>query len=123
MKTTTELGRWGEGLASQALEAHGYRLVEKNWQCQTGEIDIVACDGECWVFVEVKVRSSDTFGTPEEAVTVTKQRRLLNTGMMYLVEHELEDVAWRIDVVAIELADSGKVRRLTIYQDAVRSND
>lgn len=118
--TTTELGRWGEGIAAQALEAHGYRVVEKNWRCRTGEIDIVACDGESWVFAEVKLRSSDAFGTPEEAVTGAKQERLLTTGMMYLSEHELEDVDWRIDVVAIMLADSGKVHRLTIYQDAVR---
>jgi putative endonuclease len=118
--TKTELGRWGEMIASQALESHGYQVVEKNWRCKTGELDLVTRDGECWVFVEVKVRSSDTFGTPEEAVTPTKQERLLTTGMMYLAEHGLEEVGWRIDVVAIKLADSGKVDSLTIYQDAVR---
>ena len=118
--TTTELGRRGEEIASQALESQGYQVVEKNWRCRTGEIDIVARDGEYWVFVEVKLRSSDAFGTPEEAVTVAKQKRLLNTGMMYLAEHGLDEVEWRIDVVAITLADSGKVHRLTIYQDAVR---
>ncbi|HEC21399.1 MAG TPA: YraN family protein [Chloroflexi bacterium] len=117
-----ERGRRGEAIAAQALEAHGYRIIEHNWRCESGEIDIVACDGETWVFVEVKTRSSEAYGSPEEAVTQSKQTRLLNAATAYLAAHELDDVAWRVDVVAIMLGEGGKVRRLAIYQDAVRAD-
>lgn len=76
-----------------------------------------------WVFVEVKTRSSEAFETPEEAVTTEKEQRLYDTGLLYLAEHELENVGWRIDVVAITLGEDGKVRRLAIYKDAVRVRD
>jgi putative endonuclease len=121
--STTERGLWGEQLAMQALEAHGYAIIQRNWRAATGEIDIVACEDGMWVFVEVKTRSSEAFETPEEAVTPEKEQRLYETGLLYLAEHELGEVGWRIDVVAITLGESGKVRRLTIYKDAVRVRD
>lgn len=120
--STTERGRRGEALAEQALRAHGYEIIERNWRCPVGEIDLVARDGEVIVFVEVKLRGSDAFGTPEEAVTEAKQTRLLQAGAAYLAEHGLDDVPCRIDVVAIELAPSGKVQRLSIHRDAVRAD-
>ena len=120
--SSTELGRWGEDIAARALETHGYVIIERNWRCPEGEIDVVARDGEAWVFVEVKTRSSEEYGLPEEAVTKDKRERLLNAGLLYLTENELGDVLWRVDVVAITLAASGKVRRLTIYKDAVRAD-
>lgn len=114
-----EIGQRGEALAAQALERRGYEIVDHNWHCRGGELDLVAHDGDVWVFVEVKLRGADAFGTPEEAVTERKQARLLHAAQMYVAEHELEDVAWRIDVVAIELAPGGKVQRMALYQDAV----
>jgi putative endonuclease len=120
--SSTEIGRQGEEIAAQALEAHGYALVERNWRCPAGEVDIVARDGETWVFVEVKLRQGEDFGSPEEAVTGAKQERLLQAALVYLAEHDLRDVAWRVDVVAISLASDGKVRRLALYKDAVRAD-
>ncbi|MBN1311414.1 MAG: YraN family protein [Anaerolineae bacterium] len=121
--SSTEVGKYGEDLAVQALCAHGYEIVEQNWRCQIGEIDVVARqDGE-WVFVEVKTRQGTGHGTPEEGVTDVKRSRVLRVGLAYLAEHELEDVAWRVDVVAIELGKTGKVRRLAIYRDAVWAQD
>jgi putative endonuclease len=120
--SSTEIGRQGEEIAAQALEAHGYVLVERNWRCPAGEVDIIARDGETWVFVEVKLRQGEDFGSPEEAVTGAKQERLLQAALVYLAEHDLRDVAWRIDVVAISLASDGKVRRLALYKDAVRAD-
>jgi putative endonuclease len=121
--SSTERGLWGERLAAQALEAHGYEIIQRNWRAATGEIDIVAREDGMWVFVEVKTRSSEAFETPEEAVTAEKEQRLYDTGLLYLAEHELVDVGWRIDVVAITLGEDGKVRRLAIYKDAVRVRD
>ena len=121
--SSTERGVWGETLAMQALEAHGYEIIQRNWRAATGEIDIVACENDMWVFVEVKTRSSDGFETPEEAVTEAKRRKLFELGLLYVAEHKLGDVGWRIDLVAITLGESGKVQQLAIYQDAVRARD
>jgi putative endonuclease len=121
--TTTERGRWGETLATQALESHGYEIIQRNWRAATGEIDIVAREDDMWVFVEVKTRSSTGFETPEEALTRAKQRKLYDLGLLYLAEHDIGDVGWRVDLVAITLGRGGKVRRLAIYQDAVRVSD
>lgn len=118
--TTTQIGEKGEALAALALERRGWLVVERNWRCAGGEIDIIARDGDTWVFVEVKLRGANAYGSPEEAVTAQKAVRLLRAAEAYLIEHGLDDVAWRVDVVAIELAASGRVRRLTLYEDAVR---
>lgn len=107
----------------QALRSHGYQIVDRNWRCQVGEVDIVARQGNEWVFVEVKTRQGASFGTPEEAVTDAKRSRLLQVGAAYLSEHDGGDVGWRVDVVAVELGQTGKVRKLAIYRDAVRANE
>lgn len=122
LSSTTSIGRWGEDLAVQALQTHGYKIVERNWRCLGGEIDIVAQDGEVWVFVEVKLRGSTKFGTPEESVNSRKQARLLQLGVMYMKEIEQLDAFWRIDVVAIDLTSARKVKRIEIHRDAVRSD-
>jgi putative endonuclease len=120
--STSERGHWGEEIAVHALEARQYVIVERNWRCRAGEIDIVARDGETWVFIEVKLRQGEAHGLPEEAVTPSKQSRLLQAAEMYLDAHDLHDVPSRIDVVAISLGPSGKVHRLALYQDAVRAD-
>jgi putative endonuclease len=119
MGSTVERGRLGEQLAAEALEAHGYCVIECNWRCPAGEIDIVARDGDTTVFVEVKLRQGEAFGQPEEGVTVSKRARLISAGSAYMAAHGLLDSQWRIDLVAIALAPDGLVQRLAIYQDAV----
>ncbi len=109
----------GESIAAQALAAHGYVIVEQNWRCPEGEIDLVTRDGDVWAFVEVKTRISEKFGSPEEAVTNPKQSKMLKAALAYLSEHDLSAAPWRIDVVAIQLAPSHRVRRLNIYKNAV----
>jgi putative endonuclease len=121
--SSTELGRQGETIAVQALESHGYVVVDRNWRCPVGEVDIVAREGDTWVFVEVKLRQGHDYGSPEEAITQAKRDRLMQLAQNYLADHDLSDVSWRIDVVAIGLAPSGKVLRLTLHQDAVRADD
>jgi putative endonuclease len=121
--SSAETGRQGEAIAVQSLRAHGYQIIDQNWRCQIGEIDVVAREGEEWVFVEVKTRHGTGYGSPEEAVTSGKQSRLLQVGAAYLSAHDCADAAWRIVVVAIDLGQTGKVRRLAIYRDAVRADE
>lgn len=97
-----ELGTWGEALAVRYLCDHGWAVVGRNWRCRHGEIDIVARDGDCLVFVEVKTRRSDRFGSPLEAVDQRKARRLRRLAAAWLQEHDVRAAKVRIDVVGIE---------------------
>ena len=113
------VGAWGEEVASQYLEAKGYQILARNWRTQEGELDLVAQDGETIVFVEVKTRTSKEFGWPEESITKTKRQRLQRSAMAYLMDHDLVDILWRIDVIAVDRDRSGCVERLEHYIDAV----
>ena len=108
------LGRLGEDLACASLARRGYVIVERNWRCPRGEIDIVARDGECWVFVEVKTRRGRGAGLPEDGLTRRKGERLAELAEMYLHQHALGQVGWRIDLVAIELGPRDQVERLSV---------
>ncbi len=108
------LGAWGEALAERALAARGYTILARNWRCARGEIDLVAQDGDCYVFVEVKARRGHATQAPEEALTPAKAQRLADLAQMYLAEQGLGEVTWRIDLVAIELDGRGSVARLEI---------
>ncbi len=99
-----DLGAFGERVAAAHLEAKGYRIRARNFRCREGEIDIVAEDGDCLVFVEVRTRRGDAFGTPAESVTAAKERRLLTVARAYLQEHPDVPANQRIDVVGVELS-------------------
>jgi putative endonuclease len=105
------LGSWGEAIAAQYLESKGYRILARNWRNRFGEIDLIVADGEGIAFVEVKTRHGRRFGSPEEAITVKKGQRLLQLGQAYISEHEMHDQSWRIDLVAIEVDDTGHLLR------------
>lgn len=98
------LGVAGEDRAAAWYLEHGYALVERNWRCREGELDLVVRRGAELVFVEVKTRRSDRFGTPAEAVTPLKQRRLRVLASRYLQQTDARAASLRFDVVAI-LAD------------------
>jgi putative endonuclease len=112
------LGQRGEDLAAAHLEERGYVVRERNWRCPAGEIDIVAQDGDCLVFVEVRTRRGREYGTPEESVTPAKQAKLVELAQTYLQEHSWED-DWRIDVVAVEMTPGGKLLRVELIKNAV----
>ena len=99
------LGRWGEQLAAAYLRRRGYRILDRNFRCPLGEIDMVAEENGQLVFIEVKTRSSNRFGYPQEAVTPTKQRRLVRLANYYLVSKGLTDLSCRFDVVAVAVKD------------------
>ena len=114
-----KLGAWGEKVAATRLAADGYRIVARNWRCRQGEIDLIAQAGDgLLAFVEVKTRRGRAMGTPEEALTPHKSRKLIELAQLYLSEHDL-DTDWRIDLVAVELDDSGKLLRCEHIPNAV----
>ena len=95
------LGIYGEKLALKYLKKQKYKILEKNFRCALGEIDIVAKDGGFLVFVEVKTRSSNAFGEPMEAVDFYKQRKLSKLAVYYQKLKRKLDVPVRFDVVDI----------------------
>ena len=114
------LGRTGERLAAETLMGRGYRILERNFRCSYGEIDLVAEDEYDLIFIEVKTRRGTAYGRPEEAVTQHKQRKLLEIASYYLDLHACSDRSWRIDVVAVQLSARGAFEEIRIYQHAVQ---
>ena len=113
------LGEWGEKIAREYLLNHGYHIVETNYRCREGEIDIVALDKEYLVFVEVRTRRGCEFGSPEESVTGAKKKKLISLAFTYLQNHKNLPSLWRFDVVAIESDGRGKVIRLELIRNAI----
>ena len=95
-------GKTGEDLAARVLEKSGWRILERNFRFERGEIDLIAEDGEELVFVEVKARRSNAFGAPEDAVNDKKQEQVYAVADGYLFKHDIENRPCRFDVVAIE---------------------
>ncbi|MDE2844754.1 MAG: YraN family protein [Chloroflexota bacterium] len=105
--TRVRLGRQGEELAAGFLRSEGCGIVASNYRCPWGEIDLVAWDGEELAFVEVRTRSSDKFGTPQESITRRKADHLTAAAQHFLQNHypenDGEELPWRIDLVSIRL--------------------
>ncbi|MEA3407594.1 MAG: YraN family protein [Chloroflexota bacterium] len=114
MDNTKAIGNLGETLAVQALVKRGYEIVERNWHGSRGEVDIICRDGPCWVFVEVKTRHGHASGLPEDGLTQDKIERLTALAQTYLAQHEIGDVSWRLDLVAIELDRQNRVGRFNL---------
>lgn len=96
-----DLSRAGEDAAANFLKTNGYKIVARNYQTKLGEIDIIACDRGTYCFIEVKTRSSDKFGLPQEAVSKFKQKQISKTALMFLKENRLLDKSSRFDVVSV----------------------
>ncbi len=97
----------GEAAAVRLLRREGYEIIERNWRCRSGEIDIVAKQGERLIFVEVRTRSGESrFGTAAESVDYRKQRKLRETALVYVRSAGLQGMAMRFDVVAVLLGPS-----------------
>lgn len=100
------LGKQGEDMAVEYLQNNGYKILERNFFCKQGEIDVIALDKDYIVFIEIKTRSNTEFGLPSEAVTERKIKHILKTTKYYLYTRNLEDANIRID--AIEIYIRGK---------------
>jgi putative endonuclease len=101
VSTTTDLGSWGERIAAAYLTNAGLRLLDRNWRCREGELDIVARDRDALVFCEVKTRRGTGYGHPVEAVTPVKQRRLRTLAHRWLAAHDEHAPELRFDVVGV----------------------
>jgi putative endonuclease len=99
------VGERGEDLAVRALVREGYAILARRYRSRLGEIDIIARDGDCLVFVEVKARRQEACGNPAEAVTRWKQRRIARMAAAYLARQPIEAAACRFDVVAIVIGE------------------
>lgn len=105
MYKSHETGKEGEIIASDYLEKNKYSIIERNFACKIGEIDIIAFDlvSSEIVFVEVKTRTNIKYGKPKEAVNETKQKHIYRTAQYYLIKNKLEDRFVRIDVIEVYL--------------------
>ncbi len=114
-----ETGILGEKLARRFVESRGYRVIETNYRCPQGEIDIVATLHEVLVFIEVRTKKSLSFGSPEESITPAKREHLRAAAENYRHEKNRRNSPWRIDVVALELDPRGKARRIELIESAI----
>lgn len=102
MTTTREQGEYTESLACRYLESKGFKLIEKNFSCRLGEIDLIMQDNDSLVFVEVRYRRSNNFGSGAESITVSKQSKLIKTASLYLQSHDKRNkYSARFDVISI----------------------
>ncbi len=118
-----EVGKLGEKIALKFLKKKGYHIRETNLRCHTGEIDIIAKQKDYLVFVEVRTKSNLDFGTPEESITQRKKEKLITSALSYINEHQNLPSLWRIDVVAVEIDQKGKAKRIELIENAVRGDD
>ncbi|MCR5846070.1 MAG: YraN family protein [bacterium] len=102
-KHNLELGARGEEAAKYYLERRGCEILEQNWECPFGEADLIAMDDGVLVFVEVKTRSCDEHGLPEEAVDAKKRRRYEMIALAYLKENDFDSLQVRFDVISITM--------------------
>jgi putative endonuclease len=94
-------GREGERIAERYLSKKGYRLVERNYRCPVGEVDLIVLDRRVIVFVEVKTRRHERFGVPLESVHTRKQQKMIKAALWFLSDHKLHERDARFDVVGI----------------------
>ena len=102
MENRRRKGTWYEQMAAKYLQDNGFKIVQKNYRCYAGEIDLIARDGSYLVFVEVKYRKNDRQGMPQEAVNHFKQHTIVKVAQHYMMMNHLDDqTPVRFDVVAI----------------------
>ncbi|MCS7187829.1 MAG: YraN family protein [Armatimonadota bacterium] len=116
--TTYERGKLAEREAALYLRRRGYQIIAQNLRFKSGEIDLVALKGDLVVFVEVKARSSDEFGTPVEGLLPRQQQRIHKAAEIFLAKRGWSERERRFDLIAIDLDERGKVKRIEHIPDA-----
>ncbi len=106
------VGNKAENIAASYLRDNGYKIILRNYKCKLGEIDLIARDGECLVFVEVRSRSSQKYGAPEQSITGAKRKRLQKLAQYYMCRELHKEVFCRFDLVGIEFDEHEKLLRL-----------
>jgi putative endonuclease len=106
-----DIGREGEKIALRYLKRLNYKILDKNYRCRFGEIDIIAKDKETFVFIEVKMRRSKNYGPPELAVDKRKREKIGKVALNYITKNNIKDKDMRFDVVAIDMSsEKGDIR-------------
>ena len=123
MPSSSLVGAWGEEQAARYLRLHGYSIMERNFSCRTGELDIVAKKGKFIVFAEVKTRKNAKFAEAREFVTYAKQQRIFAAAQMYLTSHD-GDLQPRFDVIEVYAPEglATKKPELRHWEDAFESD-
>ena len=111
-----ETGRMGEAIAKKYLENNGYRLVEQNYRTRYAEIDLIAYDKDVLVFIEVRTKVGEQFGTPEETINKNKINRLIRNAKAYIAIKNCQKEC-RIDALCVVLDDNRKVKRINHYKN------
>ena len=106
MYINQEIGKLGEDIAVNYLKQKGYKILDRNFECRQGELDIIALDKKEIVFIEVKTRTSNRYGLPSEAVNKIKQKHMLQSIKYYLYTRNLNDEFVRIDVIEVYIKDN-----------------
>ncbi|GAB4460879.1 MAG: YraN family protein [Anaerolineales bacterium] len=116
MTHNQRVGKWGEQTAAQYLAQKGCEILGQNVRTPYGEIDIVARQGDLTLFVEVKTRTSNRMGLPEEAITARKREHMIACAEHYAAEHEIDH--WQIDVISVE-GKPGSTPKVTYFENAI----
>lgn len=118
MKYNKQLGAFGEDMACSYLEAHGYRILERNFSCKAGEVDIIAMERDTLAFVEVKSRSTVNYGNPSEAVSYYKQNRIVKTALFFMTKNKLFDYMSRFDVIEVYTDGTKEATKINLIRNA-----
>lgn len=110
------IGKWGEETAAAYLIELGYEILARNARTPYGEIDIIAKQADTVIFVEVKTRTSNTMGLPEESITPRKRQHMISAAEHYAAEHEVDH--WQIDVISIE-GKPESTPKITYFENAI----
>jgi putative endonuclease len=111
-----QLGELGEKLALKRIKRLGYKLVAKNYRCPLGEIDLIAKDGDCLVFIEIKTRRNSSTGNAKEALQQRKRRQISRVALYYMKANGCYDIEARFDVIAVNIR--GGKEEIELIQDA-----
>lgn len=117
------LGDFGERLAAAHLEARGYRIVDRNFRCRQGEVDIIAENGGCLAFVEVRTRRGDSMGTAVESLTPLKGARLHAVAETYCQRNSDAPEERRVDVIAVDLSPDGRLLGIQHIENAFSADE
>jgi putative endonuclease len=116
VKHNQKIGKWGEDAVTKYLVGRGYEIIVRNARTPHGEIDIVAKQPDIYIFIEVKTRTSNKMGLPEESVNLRKQAHMLACAEYYAAENAIDH--WQIDVIAVE-GTVGLEPKITHFENAI----
>ena len=116
MNHNQRIGKWGEDVAAEFLAGRGCEIIARTARTPYGEIDIIAKQGNVVIFVEVKTRTSNKMGLPEESITARKRQHMISAAEHYAAEHEIDN--WQIDVISIE-GKPESTPKITYFENAI----